>query len=261
MIGKHSVSGFVITFNEEANIRDCLEGMKWADEIVVVDSFSEDATVEIAREYTDRIVQRPFAGHVGQTRFALEQTTCDWVLWLDADERLTPAAHEQVFEALESPGDVPWAGFAFPRKTWFLDRWITHSGWYPQHKLRLFRREKAVIVGDEPHPAAIVDGPVRDFTGDILHYSYPGGLQDLVRRSASYADIGAGVRYERGMRFSILRLLLRPPFDLFKKYVLQLGLLDGLPGVAIAAGSAYYRFLREVSLWEIEHGREPEADA
>jgi len=253
MIGGHSVSGVVITLNEERNIRDCIESMKWADEIIVVDSFSKDATVEIARQYTDKVIERPFEGFVDQIDFALSRATCEWVLWLDADERLTPEALAEVTAAFEPPGGPDCDGFAFPRKTWFLDRWITHSGWYPQHKLRLFRREGAEIVGEEPHPKARVPGPTRRLGGDILHLSYPGGMAQLAERSARYASLAAVARYARGKRFSLLSLLSRPPFAAFKRYVLQLGVLDGLPGLAIAVGAGYYRFLREVKLWELAH--------
>ncbi|MGD2175477.1 MAG: glycosyltransferase family 2 protein [Candidatus Brocadiaceae bacterium] len=259
MIGGQAVSAFVITYNEQKALRDCLESIKWADELVVVDSYSDDATVEIAREYTDRIILREFRSFLDQTRFAFEQTGCDWVVWLDADERLTRQACEEIERELSRPDGPDFDGFAFPRRTWFLDRWVTHSGWYPQHKLRLFRRDVADIVGYPPHPQAVVPGPVKKLKGDILHHSYPGGVLDMVRRSARFAELAAQSRYKEGRRFSALSLLLKPPLELLKKYVVRLGFLDGLPGFAIAVGSAYYRFVREVRLWELAHRAEPEA--
>ncbi|MHC5034412.1 MAG: glycosyltransferase family 2 protein [Planctomycetota bacterium] len=251
MIGGKSVSSFVITYNEQSNIRDCLESVKWVDELVVVDSFSEDDTVEIARRYTDNIIQREFPGHVAQTRFAMAQTTSDWVLWLDADERLTPEAVEQVKAHLEGMAGAEYAGFAFPRKTYFLDRWITHSGWYPQHKLRLALRQAARIEGSDPHPELVVEGRVKRLTGDILHLSFPGGIVDYAQRSGAYAAIAARARFARGRRPSLFRLLLEPPLSLVKSYLLQLGILDGVPGLAIAVGTAYHRFVREVRLREL----------
>jgi glycosyltransferase involved in cell wall biosynthesis len=261
MLGGQKVSGFVITFNEEDNVAACLETMKWADDLVVVDSFSTDRTVEIARRYTDRIIQRPFTAYTDQTRFAFEQTTGDWVLWLDADERLTPQALAEVEERFRAPGGPGADGFAFPRRTCFADRWIMHGGWYPQRKVRLFRREGARIGGNPAHPTAEVSGSIVNVRGDILHYSYPGGLAEMAQRSARFADLVARERYERGGRFSLLKLLFRPPFELVKKYVLQLGLLDGMPGLLIAVGSAYYQFLREAKLYELGNSGSGTRDA
>ncbi len=256
MLGGQKVSGFVICFNEEDNIAACLETMKWADELVVVDSFSTDATVEIARRYTDKIIQRPFSAYTDQTRFAFEQTTGDWVLWLDADERLTPEALAQVQERFSAPDGPGADGFAFPRRTYFVNRWVRHGGWYPQHKVRLFRREGATIGGNPAHPTAELPGTVVNLRGDILHYSYPGGLVEMAQRSARFADLMARELHEKGRRFSLLNLLFKPSFELVKKYLLQLGLLDGMPGLLIAVGSAYYRFVREAKLYKLEKGRE-----
>jgi len=257
-LGGQTISAFVITYNEEAALRDCLESIKWVDELVVVDSYSADATVAVARQYTDEIIFREFKSFLDQTRFAFEQTAGDWVLWLDADERLSQEACDEIAEAFRRPGGPACDGMAFPRKTFFLDRWITHGGWYPQRKLRLMRRAAAEIVGYAPHPAARVEGKVLRADGDLLHLSYPGGILDMMRRSARFAELAAQVRYENGKRFSSMELLLEPPLEFLKKTVLQRGILDGLPGLAIAVGSAYYRFVREIKLWELEHGREPE---
>ncbi len=258
MPGGQTISAFVITYNEEAALGDCLESIKWVDDLVVVDSYSEDATVAVARRYTDRIIFREFQSYLDQTRFAFEQTTGDWVLWLDADERLTQRACDEIAEAFRAPGGPACDGMAFPRKTFFLDRWITHGGWYPQRKVRLVRRAAASMGGYAPHPKACVEGEVRQMDGDILHLSYPDGILDMVRRSAGFAEQAARVRYESGVRFRLSSLLLKPPLEFVKKTVLKGGFLDGLPGLAIAVSSAYYRFVREVKLWELEHGRAPE---
>ena len=257
MIGDKAISAFVITQNEERNIADCLESLKWADEIVVVDSFSEDETVEIARRYTDRIIQHEFKWFGAQLKYAIGQTTCPWVMWLDADERLTREALDEVRDIFSRPGEPPHRGFAFPRKTFFMDRWITHSGWYPQHKVRLFQRDFASVAGDEPHAHVEIEGSVKNLKGDILHYTYPVGLRDLVAVSAKYADAAARARHAAGKGFSLFSLVLKPPATLLKKYCLQRGFLDGLPGIAIAVGAAYYRFMREVIMWELEHSCEP----
>ncbi len=258
MIGDKAISAFVITYNEERNIAGCLESLKWADELVVVDSFSEDRTVEIAARYTNRIIRREFPGYIAQTRYASEQTTCPWVLWLDADERLTAEALTEVRQILTLPGQPEYKGFAFPRKTFFMGRWITHSGWYPQHKLRLWHRDFGQVGSSRSfHPHVEVQGAVKELNEDILHYSYPGGLKDMVSASTKYAATGAEVAHAAGRRFSFAALLLEPPGTFLKKYLLQFGLLDGLPGLVVSVGTAYYCFIREAMLWELDHGAEP----
>lgn len=253
MIGEKKISAFVLTYNEEDNIGPCLQTLKWADEIVVVDSFSTDRTLDCARRFTHRILQREFAGHVAQTRFAAEQTSCPWITWLDADERLTDRAISEIHAALESPGRPEHAGFAFPRKTFFMGRWITHSGWYPQHKVRLWHRAHGEVAGEEPHPRVDLDSEPQELRGDILHYSYPRGMRDMVATSTKYAWYAARERHQKGRRPSLLSMLLKPPGNFLKKYILQRGCLDGMPGLAIAVGAAYYRFMREMMIWELEN--------
>ena len=256
MMSGKSVSAFVITYNEQRNIADCLESLKCADELLVVDSFSTDRTLDIARRYTDRIIQHEFGGHVAQTRYAFEQTTCPWVMWLDADERLTQQALDELRGALAGPGEPAYSGFAFPRRTFFMGRWIRHSGWYPQPKVRLWRRDAGTVAGDEPHPHVELSGPAKALAGDILHFTYPQGLRDMVAVSAKYAGCAARARHAAGKRFSAVNLMVKPPAVFLKKYLLQRGFLDGLPGLAISAGTAYNRILREMMLWELDHAAE-----
>jgi glycosyltransferase involved in cell wall biosynthesis len=250
----NKTSAFIITYNEEKNIKDCLESLKWTDEIVVVDSYSTDRTCDIAREYTDRVIKHEFQGHVGQTRYASEQTSHPWIMWLDADERLTPEAIEEIHRQFDSGVTEEYKAFSFPRRTFFIDRWILHSGWYPQPKIRFWHRDHAHISGDEPHPHVELKENAKEkvLEGDILHYSYPNGLRDMVATSTKYARLGAERRYNEGRRYHLWSALLKPPATFLKKYCLQLGFLDGTPGLAIAVGSGYYRFMKEFMLWELE---------
>jgi glycosyltransferase involved in cell wall biosynthesis len=242
----------VIAFNEEANLSDCLESVKWADEIVVVDSFSTDKTVEIARRYTDKVIQREWPGHVEQKNFALAQATKDWVLCIDADERVSPELAEEIRDVLSHPERAE-AGYSVPRKTFHLGRWITHGGWYPSRKLRLVRRGRAVWKGVNPHDHLYVDGPVGEFKGDLYHYSYK-DISDHLRRIDSYTTISARELHARGKGYALPHMLMNPPARFLRMYLLRLGFLDGMAGFILAALAAYYVFLKYAKLWEMRRG-------
>lgn len=257
MIGGKKISGFVVTRNEERNIRDCLESLKWVDELIVVDSYSEDATVEIARRYTDRVVQREYRSYRDQVTFALEQTSHSWVVYLDADERLTQRALDEIHEHFRREGPPEWDAFEFPRKTYFLDRWIAHSGWYPQRRIRLFRKELATFGGRPPDTNARVEGRIKSLSGDILHLSYPGGFGDMVGKLNLYAAAKAQHAHQAGVRPGWWRTALKPLLTLLERLILKRAFLDGYPGLVVAAGSAFYRLTREVKLWEMRNTKEP----
>lgn len=245
-----TLSVTVITFNEEENLRDCLESVKWADEIIVVDSFSTDRTIEIAREYTDKIVQRKWPGHVEQKNFALEQATMDWALSIDADERVSPELAEEIKAVLAKPEhDV--MGYSVPRKTFYLGRWITHGGWYPSRKLRLVRRGRARWSGTNPHDHLYADGPCADLRGDLYHFTYK-DISDHLRRIDSYTSISARELHARGKGNALLHMLLNPPARFLRMYFLRLGFLDGMPGFILAALASWYVFLKYAKLWELQ---------
>jgi glycosyltransferase involved in cell wall biosynthesis len=168
---KVKLSICIITYNEEENIRDCLESVKWAEEIIVVDSFSNDKTVAICQEYTNKIIQRPWPGHIEQKNFALEQAAQPWILCLDADERLSPLATEEVIREVSQENNL-YHGFFFPRHSYYLGRWINHGGWYPDYKLRLAKKGKARWGGRNPHDKLILDGKSQYLKGEILLHSF-----------------------------------------------------------------------------------------
>jgi glycosyltransferase involved in cell wall biosynthesis len=253
-MNRATISACVITLNEEENIRDCLESVKWADEIIVVDSFSKDRTVEIAREYTDRVIQRPWPGHIEQKNFALEQGTRDWLLSIDADERVSPGLAEEIRQVLSQP-DRKELGYTVPRKTFYLNRWITHGGWYPNRKLRLVRRGKARWAGVNPHDHLYADGPVGALEGDLLHYTYR-DISDHLKTIDNYTTIASRELRAQGKGCALAHMLLNPPARFLKMYVLRLGFLDGVAGFIVAALAAHYVFLKYAKLWE--SGRKPE---
>ena len=154
-----TISAIVVCFNEEKNIGECLESLRWCDEIVVVDAFSTDRTLEICRRYTDRVIQRAWAGYRDQKAFAHSQATKDWVILVDSDERVTPELRSEIDDALARDGGR-YAGYAVPRLVFFLKRWWRRGGWYPDYDVRLFRRDRATWGGFDPHEKIIVDGKI-----------------------------------------------------------------------------------------------------
>ena len=248
----------IITFNEERNIRECLESVAWADEIVVVDSFSTDATLDICLELTSKVYQREWPGWVAQKDYARSMAQHEWVLSLDADEHVSPELRAEIESILEAP-EVEYDGFEMPRLAWYMGRWIRHGGWYPGRRVRLFRKSKAQWVGTDPHDRAEVDGRVGRLRGNILHYTYRDfshHLQTIDR----YSTVGAQALFEQGKRSRWFHLVLRPPLNAIRKYVIQLGFLDGLPGVLIALMTAVGTMSKYAKLREMWQQAEDAAD-
>ena len=255
------LSACIITFNEEHNIRECLESVAWADEIVVVDSFSTDATVDVCRKFTSEVHQREWPGWVAQKNYACSMAQHEWVLSLDADERVTPGLREEIEDVLGA-AEIGYDAFAMPRLTWYMGRWIRHGGWYPGRRVRFFRKSKTQWVGDILHERAEVDGPVGRFKGDILHYTYRDfshHLQTIDR----YSTASAEVLFSQGKRCRWFHLILRPPSNAFRKYILQLGILDGVPGLLIALATAMLSLSKYAKLREMwyREGEDPTADS
>lgn len=237
----------VITFNEERNIRDCLESVRWCDHIVVIDSGSTDRTVEIASEYTDRIVVTDWPGHVQQKNRAVEASPTDWVLSLDADERATPELRAEVERVLA--GEPARAAYSVRRKTWYLGRWILHGGWYPDRKVRLFDRRRARWGGTNPHDHVKVRGDSEELDADLLHYTY----RDMAHHLDTidfFTDIAAREKESRGRGGAIVGMFFRPPARFVRMYLVQRGYRDGFAGFVMAGLGALYVFLKYAKLWE-----------
>lgn len=241
----------VVTLDEEANLGDCLRSADFADDCVVVDSHSTDATRDIAKAHGARVLERDWPGHIQQKNFALDQAHHDWVLCLDADERLSPELRRSALQALEDPGDA--AGFEMNRRTWYLGRWIRHGGWYPDRKLRLFRRSAGRWEGTNPHDHVRVEGPVRTLDGDLLHYSYR-SIADHLATIDAFTTIAARERAAAGRRPSWGQLVFGPLWKFVRMYVVQSGWRDGTAGFIVAALGAYYVFLKHAKLAERVNG-------
>jgi glycosyltransferase involved in cell wall biosynthesis len=245
-----TISVCIICFNEETNIKRCLESVLWADEVIVVDSMSQDNTVHIARQYTDCVYENPWPGYEAQKNFALKKATGDWILSVDADEEVTETLHKEIKKTTSNP-DLR-DGYRIPRRSFYQGRWIKHSGYYPDKQLRLFKRDKSRWVGGRLHERIEVKGTVGDLKSDLLHYPYNGTVSGQLRKIDAFEDLNARDMHEQGKRFGIFLLLFRPVFKFLEVYLLKLGFLDGIPGFIIAVTSSYAMFVRYVKLRELE---------
>ena len=246
------VSIVVITLDEEDHLRRCLESAAWADEIVVVDAESHDKTVQIAREFTDRVISRPWAGFAAQKNFALEQATGDWVLSLDADEEASPELRAEIAAAIADPQACD--GYAVRRRNLFLGQWIRHGGLYPDWQVRLFRRGRGRFVERAVHESVMVDGMLGRLRGHLMHRSYE-SVTDFFDRANRYSSLAAEEWIRAGRRVRARELVLRPLGRFASMYVLQRGFLDGRRGLLLAALYAYYVFMRSAKVWEVTRYR------
>jgi len=242
------VTATVITFNEEHNIAAALESLAWADEIIVVDRESTDRTVELARQFTDRVFVREWQGYSAQKNFAADQAQNEWIFSLDADERVSPELAAEIATLKQAP-DPPAGGFEMARLTFYLGRWIRHSGWYPDRKLRLYDRRRGRWRGDYVHEALEVDGPIERLSGNILHYTVRSASEHHARLDR-YTTLAAAQERADGKHASLVSLVLSPVWAFLRSYVLKLGFLDGIQGLAIARFAAHYAFLKNLKLWE-----------
>ena len=244
-----AVSVTVITRNEAADIGDALRSVSWADEIVVVDSESTDDTVAIAKQCTDRVVVRPWPGYIDQKNYAASIAKHDWVLSLDADERVTPALADEIRALM---ADAPRkAAFRIPRVTWHLGRWIRTTDWYPDYQTRLYDRRAARWTGRYVHEAVSVDGAIGALHGELQHYAYR-DIADHLETIDRYTTWAARQMYEDGRRAGVLQLLGHPPLAFLRNYVAHRGVLDGAPGLIISALNSYYVFLKFAKLRELQ---------
>lgn len=244
------LSVITLAYNEEHNIAQCLATVRWADEIIVIDSGSTDRTGELARQFTDKVLNVEWRGYGATKNFALERATGDWILWLDADERVPEELAAEMQSVLRS-NDGSIAGYRVARRAYFLGRWIKHCGWYPGRVTRLFRKSKARFTESNVHEQIIVDGRIAELKNDLLHYTDP-NLQHYFQKFNRYTSLAAADLQAAGKTFSVLDLLLRPAFLFFKMYVLKRGFLDGIQGFILCVVSAAYVFTKYAKLWELQ---------
>ncbi|MBF0286294.1 MAG: glycosyltransferase family 2 protein [SAR324 cluster bacterium] len=250
MCSRPTLAAVIITYNEENNIGDCLQSLQGlVDEIVVLDSFSTDKTERICRNNAKvRFFQHGFDGHIQQKNRAIEKCSSDWILALDADERVSPQLSSAIEDFLNSNPVVN--GAKFPRLTRHMKRFIRHGGWYPNARYRLVRKGKSHWGGENPHDSLIIEGEGTRLKGDLIHLSFS-DLSDQVKTINYFSSIVALTRYNKGKNFSLLRMLWKPISKFLEIYLLKRGFLDGIQGYIIAVSSAYSTFLKEAKLFEL----------
>jgi glycosyltransferase involved in cell wall biosynthesis len=246
------ISATIITFNEERNIARVIESLRCCEEILVLDSGSNDRTVEIAGKLGARVEEASWHGYAAQKNIAAELATHDWILALDADESLSEALEAEIWHIKKA--GAKYEGYTMPRMAQYLGRWILHSGWYPDRKVRLFDRRKARWVGEFVHESVRVDGPVGHLESNLLHFTCS-SLSEHLRTMDRYTTLAAQEMVTRGQSLAFARLLLDPPWTVFRTYVLKLGFLDGIEGLTIAYMAGLYNFVKYAKARSMSPGR------
>lgn len=246
----------MIAYNEEEKIRRCLQSATWADEIIVVDSFSQDRTVEICKEFIAAVYQYKWLGYIGQKNLIKDLAQGPWVLFLDADEEISPELRNEIIQEFGSGRNAAYDGYEFPRMVKYLGKWIRHGEWYPDYKLRLFRKEKGTCAGQEPHDRTTVPGTVKRMEGHLYHYTYR-NIADQLQTLNEFSSISARSMCEAGRPFFWSDLLFRPPIRFLKSYLFRRGFMDGARGLIIALCSSFGVFIKYAKLLELKLGDSP----
>ena len=246
------ISVVILTKNEEQNLPRCLEAVRWVDEILILDSGSTDGTLEIAKKFGAKVQQLPWEGFGKQKQKGADLASGEWVLSIDADEVVTPELKAEIVSRLAANNGT--AGYYLKRKSYFLDRFVRHGGWYPDWVLRLFKKGKGRFTPAPVHESVILEGPAARLEADLLHYTDPNFSHYLAKLNR-YTDLSAQELFENGERGSLFRILANPAVKFFSQYFLKAGFLDGRAGFILAGASAFHVFSKYVKLWEFSRGR------
>ena len=250
--GHSGLSACIITFNEADRIEACLRSVSFCDEIIVVDAHSTDRTRELAVALGARIIERDWPGYRSQKQFAVDAARHDWVLCLDADERVSAALRAEIL-ALRAQGFAAAAGFSVPRVTDYFGRFLRHGNAYPDRLVRLFDRRRGGWSGYEIHENTRVQGRTAKLRGYLEHYSYR-SLADHHNRMQRYAELMAQAMYERGQRCGLTQVLVNPQWRFVRGYLLRLGFLDGWRGLVFALIEANYVRRKYLGLYARSRG-------
>lgn len=251
------ISVVIVTKDEERDIGDALESVKDFEDIVIVDSFSEDRTVEICRKYTNRIYQQEWRGYARQKQLAVNYAEKPWVLILDADERVTPELKEEIKHLFAHPSRTNshgYLGFYVPRKNFFLGRWIKYGGWWPDYTIRLFRKDIGYVEEREVHEKIIVKGSVGYLKNPLEHHTYR-SISEYIKKMEAYSTLAAKEFVSKNPEPSetslIFKMSLNPIFTFLKMLFLKQGFRDGIHGFILAVLYSFYTFLKYLKAWEM----------
>jgi glycosyltransferase involved in cell wall biosynthesis len=246
------ISVAIITQNEERNIRECLESVRWADEIVVVDNGSIDETRQICQDFPARVYLEEWKGFSSQKNSAIEKTRNEWVLSLDADERVSPDLRREIESTLE--GNPLCDGYFIARKNFFLGRWIEHCGWYPDYNLRLFRKSRGRFQERAVHERVEIEGKVGYLKHPLEHYTYR-SLNDFFQRMDDYSTLAAREMRNEGKKYRFFDVFFRPPFTFLQMFLLRAGFLEGYLGFLLSVLYSFYTFAKYSKLRELREER------
>jgi glycosyltransferase involved in cell wall biosynthesis len=241
------VSIVIVTKDEEKNIREAIQSIKDFAEIVIVDAFSVDRTLDICREYTEKIYQAEWKGYAKQKQMAIEHAKGPWVFILDSDERFTESLREEITHMVKNDG--VYSGFYVPRKNFFLGKWIRHGGWWPDYTLRLFLKDKASMKDREVHEKVVVNGTVGYLKNPIEHYTYR-TISDYIKKMEKYSTLSANELCNKKVTPSIFSMLINPGFVFLKMFFLRQGFRDGIHGFILSVLYSFYTFLKYTKVWE-----------
>lgn len=246
------ISAVLITKNEAQRLPEALESVRWVDDIVVVDANSTDATVDVARRYTDRVVVRDWPGFVEQKNYATTLARHDWVLSLDADERVTPELQREIRRVLD--GEPAARGYRIRRRSFYLGTWIRSTDWYPDYQLRLFDRRYGRWNGRHVHESVKVEGDIGSLEADLEHYPYR-DISDHLDRINSYTTLAAAQMADEGRRATAVDLMVNPAAAFFRNYLLKGGIRQGRVGLTLSLLNSYYVLMKFAKLVELEKRR------
>ena len=252
-----TLSVILATYNEEKNIKDCLESVKWADEIVIVDGSSVDKTVEIAKKYTNKIFVRenPLMFHINK-QIAIEKATGEWILYLDADERVAKELKEEILSTLKKPA---FTGYWIPRRNIIFGKWIKHAGWYPDFQLRLFKNGKAYLPCKSVHEQPVLKGKAGYLKTDLIHFNYRTVAQFVRKLNELYTENDKNVFLAQGKKVSPLDAIRFPKNEFLKRFFREEGYKDGLHGLVLSLLQSFSALVLFAKLWEEQGFKEEQA--
>ncbi|MGA2668417.1 MAG: glycosyltransferase family 2 protein [Ignavibacteria bacterium] len=245
------ITGIVITYNEERNIRECLESIKWLEEIVIVDSHSTDSTPQIAKHYTDKIFTIDITNVTQKRIFSLEKAANEWILFLDADERVTPELKDEIL-VLKNKQEEDITGYYINRKNFYLGKWIKHCGLCPDYHLRLFKKDYGAVTDRVVHEAVNVEGQTSRLKNHIYHYSYP-DLNILLEKINYYSTLEAEEHFHHGKKISKTGAFTHGISAFLRVYISRMGFLDGIYGLYVSFTDACVNFLTQLKLLKLQN--------